>query len=110
MYSVYQGSHPPLQAPRWCYLFAAVGVFFYQTLDGVDGKQARRTGSSGPLGEFFDHGLDAVITFLYAVLAACTPGLISHPYLMVLLTVVVIQLNYTYHWQTYVCGVLHFKR
>lgn len=28
----------------------------YQSLDAIDGKQARRTGSSGPLGELFDHG------------------------------------------------------
>lgn len=27
--------------------------------DGIDGKQARRTGTSGPLGELFDHGLDS---------------------------------------------------
>lgn len=27
-----------------------------QTLDAIDGKQARRTGSSSPLGELFDHG------------------------------------------------------
>jgi hypothetical protein len=27
-----------------------------QTLDAIDGKQARRTGSSSPLGQLFDHG------------------------------------------------------
>ena len=32
--------------------------------DGVDGKQARRIGVSGPLGELFDHGLDSYIVFL----------------------------------------------
>lgn len=32
----------------------------YQTLDSIDGKQARRTNSSSPLGELFDHGCDAV--------------------------------------------------
>jgi hypothetical protein len=25
-------------------------------MDAIDGKQARRTGTSGPLGELFDHG------------------------------------------------------
>lgn len=29
-------------------------------MDGIDGKQARRTGTSSPLGELFDHGLDAL--------------------------------------------------
>ncbi|KAH7283004.1 hypothetical protein KP509_35G056000 [Ceratopteris richardii] len=35
-------------------------LFLYQTFDAVDGKQARRTGSSSPLGELFDHGCDAL--------------------------------------------------
>lgn len=34
-------------------------------MDNLDGKQARRTGSSSPLGELFDHGIDAL---------NCTPG------------------------------------
>ena len=42
--------------PAWVSLFAAGSLFFYQTLDNVDGKQARRTGSSSPLGLLFDHG------------------------------------------------------
>lgn len=40
-------------------LFAlAVGFihFAYITLDNMDGKQARRTGTSSPLGQMFDHG------------------------------------------------------
>ena len=41
-------------APPWlCYSFAA-GVWMYSTMDNVDGKQARRTGSSSPLGELFE--------------------------------------------------------
>lgn len=65
---------------------------------------------SSPLGEFFDHGCDVYATFFYSVAAACIPGLSDYPYLMVTLVVLVIQLNYTYHWQTYVCGTLYFKR
>ncbi|KAH0753645.1 hypothetical protein KY290_023915 [Solanum tuberosum] len=34
--------------------------YFNQTFDAVDGKQARRTNSSSPLGELFDHGCDAL--------------------------------------------------
>lgn len=41
---------------------SAVGLFIYQSLDAIDGKQARRTNSSSPLGELFDHGCDAVST------------------------------------------------
>jgi ethanolaminephosphotransferase len=35
-----------------CYLIARV-------LDEMDGKQARKTGNSSPLGLLFDHGCDA---------------------------------------------------
>lgn len=42
----------------------SLGLFIYQSLDAIDGKQARRTNSSTPLGELFDHGCDAVSTGL----------------------------------------------
>lgn len=35
--------------------------------DGTDGKQARRTKSSTPLGELFDHGLDSWATLFLPV-------------------------------------------
>jgi phosphatidylglycerophosphate synthase len=55
---------PNLQgiAPRWVYFWYALCIWMYQTLDAVDGKQARRTGSSSPLGQLFDHGCDALGT------------------------------------------------
>merc|ERR1712100_836913 len=36
------------EAPGWAYLFAGVSIFWYQTMDALDGKQARRTGTSSP--------------------------------------------------------------
>ncbi|GAA5839695.1 hypothetical protein JCM5353_006664 [Sporobolomyces roseus] len=57
-------------APNWVYWSFAIGLFAYQSLDAIDGKQARRTGTSGPLGELFDHGCDAINTTLGAILAA----------------------------------------
>ena len=59
------------EAPRWVYVFSGFCVFFYQTMDALDGKQARRTGCSSPMGEIFDHGCDALsLSFLF--LATCT--------------------------------------
>lgn len=43
----------------WIFPLAGFSLLFYNTLDNVDGQQARRTNSSGPQGEFFDHWLDA---------------------------------------------------
>ncbi|EFW18544.1 hypothetical protein D8B26_005310 [Coccidioides posadasii str. Silveira] len=56
--------------PPWVYLSWAVGLFLYQTFDAVDGTQARRTRQSGPLGELFDHGVDACNTALEVLMFA----------------------------------------
>jgi ethanolaminephosphotransferase len=40
----------------------------YSTMDNVDGKQARRTGTSSPLGELFDHGIDSLNCTLASLL------------------------------------------
>ena len=56
------------ERPPWpATLAAAVGLFLYQSLDAIDGKQARRTGTSSPLGELFDHGCDSLSTGLLLV-------------------------------------------
>jgi ethanolaminephosphotransferase len=46
--------------PRWIFLFNCIAMLVYQTLDNMDGKQARKTNSSSPLGLLFDHGCDAI--------------------------------------------------
>lgn len=56
-----------LATPNWVWGYAAVSLFVYQTLDAIDGKQARRTGCGSPLGELFDHGCDALFTPLLQV-------------------------------------------
>ena len=46
--------------PSWVWMVLAVCTFGYQTLDNIDGKQARRTNSSSALGLCIDHGVDAL--------------------------------------------------
>jgi len=45
--------------PGWVHVFMAVSLFAAQTLDGIDGKHARNTGRSSPVGQLLDHGADA---------------------------------------------------
>jgi ethanolaminephosphotransferase len=42
-------------------LMGVIGIsyFIYRLLDEMDGKQARKTGNSSPLGMLFDHGCDS---------------------------------------------------
>lgn len=58
--AVYYSRDAVTPPPTWSYLLSALCMFAYSTMDNMDGKQARRTGSSSPLGLLFDHGLDAL--------------------------------------------------
>ena len=60
--------------PQWVWLFSAVALFGYQTLDAIDGKQARRTQSGSALGELFDHGCDALFTPMLQVVVCLAVG------------------------------------
>ena len=51
---------------QWAALTVGICHISYITLDNMDGKQARRTGTSSPLGQMFDHGCDA-LTFSLGV-------------------------------------------
>ncbi|GAB0182493.1 ethanolaminephosphotransferase 1 [Grus japonensis] len=60
------GTSPGL-VPTWVWLFSAFTTFCAYTLDSIDGKHARRTQSSTPLGELFDHGLDSWATSIFVL-------------------------------------------
>jgi len=58
--------------PQWFFFFYPFCYFWYRMFDEMDGKQARRTGNSGPLGLLFDHGCDAFsMGFNCMVVAKC---------------------------------------
>ncbi|XP_069797374.1 choline/ethanolaminephosphotransferase 1-like isoform X2 [Narcine bancroftii] len=96
------------QAPLWAYLACALGLFVYQTLDAIDGKQARRTHSSSPLGELFDHGCDSLST-VFVVLGICIAvQLGTNPEWMFFCCFAGVFMFYCAHWQTYVSGTLRF--
>ena len=97
-----------LQVPSWSLLLNGLGLFVYQTLDAVDGKQARRTGSSSPLGELFDHGCDALSMVIVITGAAITLKLGQLPHWMVFLCITAVTMFYLTHWRAYVIGVVRF--
>ncbi|KAK9474459.1 CDP-alcohol phosphatidyltransferase-domain-containing protein [Dipodascopsis tothii] len=61
--------------PAWLYYSFAAGLWLYSTMDNVDGKQARKTGSSSPLGELFDHGIDSLNCTLGGLIECACMGL-----------------------------------
>ncbi|XP_049880098.1 ethanolaminephosphotransferase 1-like [Pectinophora gossypiella] len=95
--------------PRSLWAVLAVFLFLAYTLDGIDGKQARRTQTSGPLGELFDHGLDSYSVFF---IPACLYSIFgrldfSIPPIRMYYVMWNILLNfYLSHWEKYNTGVL----
>ena len=61
--------------PAIVYLFGAFGLFVHQTLDEIDGKQARRIGAANSLGQLFDHGCDSFSVNYMTLLMASSQGL-----------------------------------
>ncbi|XP_046598456.1 cholinephosphotransferase 1 isoform X4 [Neodiprion lecontei] len=99
-----------IEAPRWACLLCALGLFVYQSLDAIDGKQARRTGTQSPLGELFDHGCDSISTVFVALSACIAVQLGYYPTWMFFQCFCAITLFYCAHWQTYVSGTLRFGK
>ncbi|KAJ2726349.1 hypothetical protein GGI07_000662 [Coemansia sp. Benny D115] len=58
--------------PSWVYFAFSACIWIYGSFDAVDGKQARRTGTSSPLGELFDHGCDSLVVSLVMIMFAST--------------------------------------
>ncbi|XP_037037896.1 cholinephosphotransferase 1 isoform X3 [Bradysia coprophila] len=98
------------EPPRWASALCALGLFIYQSLDAIDGKQARRTNSSSPLGELFDHGCDSISTVFVALSACISVRLGFYPKWMFFQCFCAMTLFYCAHWQTYVSGTLRFGK
>jgi len=98
--------------PGWAWLLSSVLLFLSHTLDGIDGKQARRTGNGTPLGELFDHGCDSWA----AIFITCTffnvfgidesNGLSISAFRMYMLVWVALLCFYASHWEKYNTGIL----
>ncbi|ALC38022.1 CG31697 [Drosophila busckii] len=97
--------------PSWVWFCAAINVFVAYTLDGIDGKQARRIGLSGPLGELFDHGLDSytamlIPTCLYSIFGRSRVYSVR-PLRMYYVCLTVYFNFFVSHWEKYNTGVLY---
>ncbi|XP_050089801.1 cholinephosphotransferase 1 isoform X2 [Anopheles aquasalis] len=107
---IYHSPNGREEPPRWTSALCAAGLFIYQSLDAIDGKQARRTNSSSPLGELFDHGCDSISTVFVALSACISVQLGFYPRWMFFQCFCAMTLFYCAHWQTYVSGTLRFGK
>ncbi|KXS14978.1 hypothetical protein M427DRAFT_57121 [Gonapodya prolifera JEL478] len=95
-------------APRWLYISTGLSLFAYQSLDAIDGKQARRTGSASPLGELFDHGCDALNTGIGGTLGLQAMGLGTSWWSIAVLSSLLSNF-YCSTWETYHTGTLYLS-
>lgn len=96
---------PGVDVPSWVFVVTAVVLFGYQFLDNLDGHQARRTGSSSPLGLLMDHGCDAFNCVVGGLsIASCTcQGPTWKSWSVLMTTVIVFFMN---TWEEYYRGAL----
>lgn len=80
--------------PNWVWLLCFVGLFWFQTIDSIDGKQARRINNCSPIGQLLDHNLDQISFTCFMchvcamfqvkgniwIILALTPGVFSAHY------------------------------
>lgn len=92
--------------PSWIYFSFAAGIFFYQTMDNIDGKQARATGTSSPLGELFDHGIDSLNCCLGGLVQSACMGMGSSKNTAVVTFITCVAM-YLSTWETYHTHVLY---
>lgn len=102
-----QAIRSPETVPRWIFLFNAIAMLCYQTLDNMDGKQARRTKSSSPLGLLFDHGCDSFNSILGSANWICAMGVGSHELFQLgVIVFAPMMAFYVCTWEEYYTGTL----
>jgi len=91
--------------PDWVVILAGWCTIAYYTLDCMDGKQARRTGSSSPLGQLFDHGFDCICT-IFSMSTCASYLVIGGTYWIVLLQTTLQFAFFMAQWEEYHTHVL----
>jgi ethanolaminephosphotransferase len=84
---------------------AGSSVLFYLHMDALDGKQARRTKTSSPLGQLFDHGCDALAVHLILVTMATSLQL-RHEWRAIMAMMYVYVPWWLAHWEEYHSGLM----
>ncbi|XP_066575730.1 ethanolaminephosphotransferase 1 isoform X2 [Amia ocellicauda] len=97
-------------APNWVWGVSGLATFSAYALDSIDGKHARRTQSSSPLGELFDHGLDSWATSLFSLslfsVFGISPERAVSAYTLYTVLCMVLLTFLLSHWEKYNTGVL----
>ena len=95
--------------PNIFYLIAAVGIFAYQTLDNLDGQQARKIGACSPLGQLIDHGLDSFTASSFVIILLCCLGIEQGSALVWIFMIVNVIATFMANTEEYYTGVFNIQ-
>jgi len=96
------------KVPSWVWFVNSLALFWYMTMDAIDGKQARRTQNSSALGELFDHGCDALSTMLQIVTIIVATQL-GNSYWGLTVMITIHSTFFFAIWEQYYTGVLRLS-
>lgn len=100
------GSLAIISQEPWTLLFHSFAIFSFQTLDALDGIQARKLNASSKLGNYIDHTTDVItLQIMFQVLFQT---LQLDTYYIILLTLFGNINIYLTHWETAETNILYF--
>ncbi|EFC48459.1 predicted protein [Naegleria gruberi] len=97
------------QVPSIVYLLNGIFLFYYQTMDAIDGKHARNTKNSSALGELFDHGLDALIGYFQCIILVSSCDL-GNSYYSIIVIILYYMTSMMMIWEDYVTDEMRFGK
>lgn len=93
------------ELPSWIYIYFIISIFIAQTTDAIDGKHARNTKRSSPLGQLIDHGCDALSNSFIVIMAAQTFKYSGSFYTQA--TQLIVQMNFfLFNWDEHLNGIM----
>jgi len=90
--------------PTWVYVYLTFTVFFFQTMDAVDGKHARNTNRSSPFGQLVDHGLD-IFSYAFQLAMVCAGHRLGASWSTFMYQMFCYCVYYSHSWEEYYSGV-----
>ena len=106
----YAGNNGQGDVPAHISFLGGLAYLVYNILDNIDGKQARRTGNSSPLGMLFDHGCDSFVVALttMSLTSVCKMGDSGLNYLLIYSLASIP--FYLAIWEQYQTGILELPQ
>ncbi|XP_066286371.1 choline/ethanolaminephosphotransferase 1-like [Branchiostoma lanceolatum] len=97
------------EVPWWFYTNCITGLFIIQTLDGMDGIQARRTGNGSPVGAIVDSACDIVALGIGLTSVCVAMQLGNSPEWIFYFHLICFVLDFVVYWKYCFLDVVHHE-